>query len=173
MFYPYTRNLYAATIQSNWEPNLSGLLVGRTIRIRVWCTNDERAGYLLFRISGEESTCDDIPDLCKVGCSTTGPEKQLALELVIHWVARTVRGVSVRPCRINSCYTSLLACFFFLLRETSPSGMKRLAHVCARRRLSSPPRSVSSKRLYATPRVYLTMMLRWRFFFIFGTRSWR
>ncbi|CAN0093763.1 unnamed protein product, partial [Pylaiella littoralis] len=64
VFYPTSRNLYAATIQENWEPNLRGLLENRTVRIRVWCTNDERAEYLFFRVSGEESTCDDIDDLC-------------------------------------------------------------------------------------------------------------
>ena len=66
VFYPEERNLYAATIQSVWEPNLRGLLTNRTLRLRIWCTNDERAQYLFFRVSGEESTCDDIADLCNV-----------------------------------------------------------------------------------------------------------
>lgn len=66
VFYPTTRNLYVATIQSLWEPNLRGLLKNRTVRVRVWCTNDERAEYLFFRVSGESATCDDIEDLCEV-----------------------------------------------------------------------------------------------------------
>lgn len=59
-------NMYAATIQSVWEPNLRALLEKRTLRIRVWCTNDEDAEYLFFRISGESATCDDIEGICEV-----------------------------------------------------------------------------------------------------------
>lgn len=66
VFYATSRSLYAATIQETWEPNLRGLLVGRTVRIRVWCTNDERAEYLFFRISGDAATCDDVANLCEV-----------------------------------------------------------------------------------------------------------
>lgn len=58
--------MYAATIQSVWEPNLRGILTNRTLRLRIWCTNDERAEYLFFRVSGEEATCDDVEDLCSV-----------------------------------------------------------------------------------------------------------
>eukprot|EP00903_Cladosiphon_okamuranus_P017428 g16052.t1 len=64
VFYPTQRNLYAATIQSVWEPNLRGILFNRTVRLTIWCTNDERAQYLFFRVSGEEATCEDIDDLC-------------------------------------------------------------------------------------------------------------
>lgn len=66
IFYPTERNLYAATIQSVWEPNLRGILTNRTVRLRVWCTNDERAEYLFFRVNGEPAECDDIDDLCNV-----------------------------------------------------------------------------------------------------------
>ncbi|CAM9948309.1 unnamed protein product [Ectocarpus sp. 6 AP-2014] len=64
VFYPTQRDLYAATIQANWEPNLRGLLENRIVRLQVYCTNDERAEYLYIRVSGESATCDDIEDLC-------------------------------------------------------------------------------------------------------------
>lgn len=66
IFYPKGRNLYAATIQENWEPNLSALLNNRNVRVRVWCSNDEKAEYMYFRINGNTSTCDDIDKLCEV-----------------------------------------------------------------------------------------------------------
>lgn len=66
MVYLTTDNMYAATIQSVWEPYLTGLLTNRTLRVTIWCTNDERAEWLYFRVGGVSATCDEIEDLCEV-----------------------------------------------------------------------------------------------------------
>lgn len=78
IFYPLQRNLYAATIQSVWEPNLRGILFNRTVRLTIWCTNDERAQYLLFRVSGQPATCDDIANLCTVRARLGAPPRRCA-----------------------------------------------------------------------------------------------
>ncbi len=77
--------MYAAVIQSVWEPNLRGLLTNRTVRLQIWCTNDERAQYLFFRVSGEAATCDDIEGLCSVREATWEPPPTTSMFVLLPW----------------------------------------------------------------------------------------
>lgn len=40
--------------------------MNRTVKLRVWCTNDESARWLFFRVGGEAADCDEIKGLCEV-----------------------------------------------------------------------------------------------------------
>lgn len=67
MFYVTNADeLWSATIQSVWSPNLEYILANRTLRLMVWCTNDEEPEALFFRVGDESLTCGDVPDLCTV-----------------------------------------------------------------------------------------------------------
>lgn len=58
--------LWSATIQEVWAPNIEQLLMNRTLRLRVWCTNDETAEWLFLRVGSDSLDCSDVSGLCEV-----------------------------------------------------------------------------------------------------------
>ncbi|CAN0412459.1 unnamed protein product, partial [Discosporangium mesarthrocarpum] len=57
VFYVSGRDLWVSTIQATWAPNLEEILINRTVRLEIWCSNDERAEWIAFTVGTHDTTC--------------------------------------------------------------------------------------------------------------------